>query len=541
MPPTDSYYVTTPIYYVNDRPHIGHVYTTTLADVLARWRRLRGEDVFFLTGTDEHAAKVVESAAKRGVSTQEWADRNAAEFERCFARLGIANSDFIRTSQERHKRRVREYVQALTGNGSVYLGEYEGWYDPGQEEYVTQTLAQEHDYKSPISGRPLVRRKEKNYFFRLSAFREPLLELLERGGEVDGCRFEVLPAARRNEIVERIRVAEDIPVSRDVVGSGLGDWCIRMPGDETQAVYVWIDALFNYLSAVDEPERRRYWAGGAVHLIAKDILWFHAAVWPAMLLALRRCPGYEWVGLPARVYAHSFWIAEGRKMSKSEGNFIDLEKLDGYVSTFSLDALRWFLVTQGPLGATDSDFAEAKFIEVYNADLANTLGNSFSRVSNMTARYFEGKTPAPASGPDPLAQEVARLVADHARAMDALKLGEAAQAALSIVAAVDLHIESTQPFKMAKDPALLPRVGEVLYRCAEALRIASVLLWPVMPGKCAEVWRRMGLGYAQRLEAGPPSADSTSCWTQWTAWGGLRSGDPIEKGDALFMRYQPAK
>ena len=202
------------------------------------------------------------------------------------------------------------------------------------------------------------------------------------------------PTARKNEIIERIRTAEDIPISRDVAGSGLGDWCIKVPGDDTHAIYVWIDALFNYLTTVDTDDRRKYWQAGAVHLIAKDILWFHAAIWPALLLALRKCKGYEWVNLPRLVYSHSFWISEGRKMSKSEGNFIDLEKLDQYIGTFSLDALRYFLASNGPLGTTDSDFAEKKFIETYNTDLANTVGNCFSRVVNMTGRYFDGKVAA---------------------------------------------------------------------------------------------------------------------------------------------------
>jgi methionyl-tRNA synthetase len=528
-----TFYVTTPIYYVNDRPHIGHVYTTTVADVLARYHRLRGDDVFFLTGVDEHAAKVSEAAAQRGLTAQQWADQNAAVFRDTFARLQFTHDDFVRTSEDRHKSRVQRYVQALLESGDVYAGEYEGWYDAGQEEYVTEAKAAEYGFKSPINGKPLIRKKERNYFFRLESYRDKVAEAI-RGGE-----FAVEPEARRNEILNRLAEAKDVPISR----TGTGGWGIPMPNDPEQTIYVWIDALFNYLTYVDTEDRRRYWEAGAVHLIAKDILWFHAAIWPAMLLALGKRPGYQWVRLPRMVYSHSFWISEGQKMSKSLGNFIDLEKLDHYVSTFSLDALRWFLATQGPMGTTDSDFAEAKFIETYNTDLANTLGNCFSRVCNMTGRYFQGQVPAKGSEP-PMDDELRAYLHTHSAQnlagecqseLAALHLDRGLGAAVRLVQAVDTYIEKTAPFKLAKDAARLPEVGTILYNCAEALRIASVLLWPVIPGKCEEIWRRLGLDYAQRMR----DAGGRGQLAQWCAWGGLKPGTPIHKGDALFPRYQP--
>ena len=531
----DRFYITTPIYYVNDRPHIGHVYTTTIADIVARYHRLRGEDVFFLTGTDEHATKVVDAAAERGISTQAWADRNAAEFEATFKRLGMTNNDFIRTSEARHVERVTQYVQQLIDSGDVYLGEYAGWYDAGQEEYVPENKAKEHDFKSPINGRPLVRKAEKNYFFRLSKYQDALLALLDKGEAVNGSTFDVQPTARKNEIISRIREGlNDVPMSR----SGMTDWGIDVPGSADdpsvgrQTVYVWIDALFNYLSTVDVEGRRDYWPAD-VHLIAKDILWFHAAIWPALLLALDK-------PLPKLVYSHSFWISEGQKMSKTLGNFIDLEKIDYYVETFSLDALRYFLATQGPMGTTDSDFAEAKFIEVYNTDLANTFGNSFSRVSNMTAKYFEGKVPAhgphvPAS--DDYAHAAEQCLRGYGEGLASLHLSTAIDAGMQLVRDVDSYIEKTAPFKLAKDPANLPQVGTILYNCAEALRIASLLLWPVIPGRCEELWRRMGLDYAEQMQrnAGRGRLD------EWVRWGLLKPGTSIEKGEALFPRYQPAK
>ncbi len=518
-----KFYITTPIYYVNDRPHIGHVYTTTVADVLARYHRMRGQEVFFLTGTDEHAAKVVDSAAQRGMTPQQWADQNALAFQETFAKLNIANDDFIRTTQDRHKVKVREYVQRLIATGDVYLGEYEGWYDAGQEEYLTESKAKEYEYKSPFNQKALVRKKEKNYFFKLSRFGNELLALLDSHPQF------VQPDARRNEVIGRIREGlNDVPISRQA-SEGAAAWGIKVPGDEAHVIYVWIDALFNYLSTVDDDARRKFWPAD-VHLIAKDILWFHAVIWPAMLMALK-------IELPRQVYAHSFWISEGQKMSKTLGNFIDLEKIDHYVATFGLDALRYFLASNGPMGTTDSDFAESKFIEVYNTDLANTLGNCFSRISNMTNRYFGGKLPA--SGPHVGASEeyssaAGDALARYTQAMDGARLSEAIAAALDLVRAVDSYIEKTQPFKLAKDPARMPEVGTILYHCAEAMRIASLLLWPVIPGKIEELWQRIGCGdYASKL-ANRGRGDLAA----WAQWGGLKPGTAIAQGEPLFPRYQ---
>ena len=529
----NTFYVSTPIYYVNDRPHIGHVYTTMVADVVARYHRLRGDDTFFLTGTDEHAAKVVDSAADNGVTPLEWADRNAEAFEQTFQRLGMTNDDFIRTTQDRHKSRVESYVKQLMDTGDVYLGEYEGWYDAGQEEYVPENKAKEYDYKSPINGKPLVRKTEKNYFFRLSAYGDALLQLLG-SGEV----FDVKPTARKNEVIARIRDGlNDVPISR----TGSGDWGIKVPGDDTHTIYVWIDALINYLSTVDTDDRRKYWPAD-VHFIAKDILWFHAVIWPAMLTALAKQPGYEWVKLPRLVYAHSFWISEGQKMSKTLGNFIDLEKIDHYVETFGLDALRYFLATQGPMGTTDSDFSESKFAETYNTDLANTFGNCVSRVTNMTGRYFDGKLPEPGEEPASAAEIehdriVEKGVRDYHKAMADLDLAQAADAAMGIVRSVDSYIEATQPFKLAKDKGQLPKVGTVLFNCAEQLRIASLLLWPFLPEKVEDFWRCSGKGpYAQALaDEGKGDLDT------WLEWGLSQPGTELTKGDPLFPRHQPPK
>ncbi len=518
------FYITTPIYYVNDRPHIGHVFSTTLVDVAARAHRLRGEEVFFLTGTDEHASKVSEAARERGLSNIEWANINAGAFRECFAAFRFSNDDFLRTTQERHIERVQHYMAHLLESGDLYKGDYEGWYDAGEEEYVPDARAEELDHKSPISGRPLVRRREENYFFRLSAFEDFLLERLR---ENPGC---VEPEARRNEVIGRIRDGlQDVPASR----SGSTDWGIPFPGDPEHTVYVWVDALFNYLSAVDTDERRHLWPAD-VHLIGKDILWFHAVIWPAVLEALRKRPGNEWIDLPRKVYAHGFWIREGQKMSKSLGNFIELEQLESYVERFDLDALRWFLITQGPLGASDADFTEARFIDVYNADLANTLGNCINRVTNMTGRYLDGRVAEPGDhGAAGELEAAAREAVERwGGALERFALADCARAGLALVRAVDAVIERTKPFQLAKDPEQAGTVGAILYDCAEALRIASLLLWPMLPQRIEVFWERLGARYAAELG---PGCD----FPEWVRWGGLEPGREIQSGDALFPRYQP--
>lgn len=516
MTQQQKYYVTTPIYYVNDRPHIGHIYTTTLADVMARYNRISGNDVFFLTGTDEHAAKVVDSAAANNMSPIEWADRNAAVFQSTFEKLGSSHSDFIRTSQERHKEKVLQYVKQLMDTGDVYTGQYEGWYDASQEEYVPENKASEYDFKSPITGKPLVRKTEQNYFFALSKYQQQLEQLL-----ADQPEF-VQPDSRRNETLNRIREGlNDIPISR----TGTEGWGITMPGDDTQTIYVWIDALFNYLTTVDTDERQDFWPAH-LHLIAKDILWFHAVIWPAILLALGK-------PLPKQIYAHSFWISEGQKMSKSLGNFIDLEKIDQYVEQYTLDGLRWFLATQGPLGSTDSDFAHQKFVEVYHADLANGIGNCASRVTNMIVRYFDGKLPEPDnSNPDDFAEHLIQTAKGTYTAVNALyekvAVSAANQAAMNLVSTIDGYIEQTQPFKLAKDPQKQTELATILYNCAESLRIASLCLYPVLSNKTPDLWSMLGVQY-------DPNRGNLE---EWCKWGLLKPGTSISKGTAMFPRVQ---
>ena len=537
----DTFYVTTPIYYVNDKPHLGHVYTTMVADVVARYHRLRGDDTFFLTGVDEHAAKVSEMAAARGVTPQQWADENAAEFRGTFEKLELTYDDFVRTSSDHHKQKVTEYVTALLASGDVYPGEYEGWYDAGQEEYVPENKAKESDHKSPVNGKPLIRKKEKNYFFALSKYRDAVLDHIEKNPTF------VQPDARRNEVVNRIKEAEDVPISR----TGSGGWGIPVPGDEEQTIYVWIDALFNYLTYTDRDDRRHYWQSGATHFIAKDILWFHAAIWPAILLALQKCDGYGWINLPKQIYTHSYWVSEtGEKMSKSLGNFLDPQAIDNYIAEFGLDALRYFLATRGPLGTTDTAFSPDLFIETYNADLANTFGNSVSRVTNMIGKYFDGVMPEPTFADQKLGVDYESELPTwgwhsdprrnrYHRGFAELNLyGVATNMPLLIIqASVDKYIENTRPFALAKEPGNMPEVGTILYNCLEALRIASVLLWPFIPAACEAFWGRIGCDYEAQMAAN----GGRGRLDVWARCGLLEPGTRVEKGEALFPRYQVEK
>jgi len=549
-------YITTPIYYVNDRPHIGHAYTTTLCDVWARAVRLRGRDVRFLTGTDEHGAKVEKSAAARGVTPKQLADENAAEFRRVLSLFQLTNDDFIRTTEPRHEQRVQALVKHLLDAGHVYLGEFEGWYDEGQEEYHTDTKAKELDFKSPVSGKPLVRAKEQNYYFRLSAFQKPLERFYS-----EHARF-VQPQARFNEVLGRVREGlQDVPITRTNF-----TWGIPFPGHPEHVIYVWIDALFNYVTALgigdgdplgagaergagaaassragaaaagtgaSSADLARFWPA-EYHIIGKEILWFHAVIWPALLMALE-------MPTPRCVYAHSFWISNGQKMSKSLGNFIDLATIEGYFATYGLDAWRWFMVTRGPLEATDADFRPDAFHETYTADLVNTVGNCASRVTAMMQKYFDGVMPEDVERGGEWPARVRDTVTAWEKAIDDFKLADAAGAAIGLLRQVDGFINATEPFKLAKDPAQKPRLAAILAQCAECVRVSGVLLAPLLPGKMVELAAALGqpaLATAASVPGVGTGRDGASTsFADLVAWGRLSPGTKLTKC-ALFPRVE---
>ncbi|MEE2912729.1 MAG: methionine--tRNA ligase [Planctomycetota bacterium] len=474
-----SRYITTPIYYVNDRPHIGHVYTTTLCDVYSRAMRQHG-DVFFLTGTDEHGIKVEQSAKERGLSPQALADENAAEFQSVMNTFNLSNDEFIRTTDPEHMSQVQSFVSTLLDQGDIYLGTFEGWYDEGQEEYHTETSAKEHKYISPISGKPLVRASEKNYYFKLSAYQEKIEDLFKAQPSF------VMPESRRNEVLGRLKEGlQDVPISRTNF-----TWGIPMPDDPNHVIYVWIDALFNYITALglgnqesDRFKARGHYWPATYHVVGKEILWFHAVIWPAILMALN-------LKLPACIYAHSFWISGGKKMSKSLGNFVDLQMIESIVDKYGMDAWRYFIVTQGPLGATDADFTEERFHEIYNAHLVNTVGNCCSRVTAMIEKYLDGDVPrckypirespnAPAS--TKLCNQSNSAVDAWLPHMKKFEIAQASELAMGLIRDVDVFINDTEPFILAKDENKREELKSILYQCLETLRIASNLLLPLMP------------------------------------------------------------
>ncbi len=515
---SDTYYVTTPIYYVNDAPHIGHAYTTVAADVLARFWRAAGRDVRFLTGTDEHGIKIVKAAAEKGMAPRELADSVVVHFKDLWRDLNISNDDFIRTSEARHERRVQAMVAALVERDEIYLGKYEGWYDEGQEEFVTEFAARENDYNSPINGRPLTRYGEPSYFFRLKRRVPALIEHIEANADF------IQPAARRNEVLSKLRMGvEDLSISRLL--ERLGGWGVPLPNDPAHSVYVWIDALSNYITALGMPaigddndgHAERYWPAD-VHLIGKDILWFHAVYWPCMLMALE-------IPLPKCVFAHGWWTSEGKKMSKSLGNFISREKIAELCGEYSVDVFRYYLLRTVAFGA-DGDFSHDDLRRRYNADLANGVGNLLSRTLQMIGNYFDGRVPPADDVPEAAGVRAAadRLADDAPGLMARCQFHLYLERALDVATETNRFIDATEPFRLAKDDAQRGRLGAILYACAEALRLALLYLHPVMPATAAR-----GLAQLARQADGRPLSESGR-------WGDLAAGTPVAKGAALFPR-----
>lgn len=512
-----KFYITTPIYYPNAEPHLGHVYTTLATDTIARYHRLAGDDTFFLTGTDEHGIKMVKTAEAAGTSARELVEKNVPIFQNLWVELGVGNDDFIRTTSERHVAAVRKIVQKLVETGDIYLGSYEGWYDEGQEEFVTETEAKNNDFKSAISGRPLVRYKEATYFFRLSKYAPRVLQHIEANPGF------VRPDSRRNEVISKLRGGvDDLSISRATL-----KWGIPLPHDPEHVVYVWIDALSNYITALgylsdDDSRFRRYWPAD-VHLIGKEIMWFHTVYWPAMLLAL----GVE---LPRQVFAHGWWTAEGKKMSKSMGNFIDLARLRAVNAAYGRDALRYYLLRAAPFGS-DLDWNDADFAKSYN-ELGNVVGNLLNRVLNMIGKYRSGQVPAVGertAGEDQLVEAPsAALAGELADAYGKLELQRAVTLPVELARAANAYIDATRPFTLAKDPSKSSRLDTVLNLSAQAVYGALVGLLPVLPEKAA-----LGLKQMNVDVTGKTLADLLSR--------PLPAGHQLGTGTPLFPKVEPAE
>ena len=500
------FYVTTPIYYVNDAPHIGHAYTTVIADAMARWHRLLGDETFFLTGTDEHGLKVQRAAEARGMTPKEWADVTAERFRDAWAQLAISNDDFIRTSEPRHHRAVQELLQRVYDNGHIELGTYEGLYCVACEAYYTPDELIDGEL-CPIHERPVERVKEDNWFFKLSRFQEPLLDwYAEHPGFVR-------PETKRNEALGFIRGGlEDFSISRSSI-----TWGVPIPWDPSQVTYVWFDALVNYLTAIgfgEDDERFASWWPASHHIIGKDILRFHCVYWPAMLLAAGLEP-------PQDVTVHGFLLVGGEKMSKTRLNQIAPADL---VEEFGVDGFRYHFLRDVPVGP-DGDFSYERMVDRYNGDLANNFGNLLSRVATVVGKKCGGTGPAPRAD-SPLAPVAAEAYEAAARAWDEFAPSQALEATWRLVRETNALLEATEPWKM--DPG--PEVEAVLGDALEALRIVSVLASPAIPAASEEAWRRIGL----------PGSPSDQRLPAAAAWGGYPGGLPVTKGAPLFPRLTPS-
>lgn len=471
------YYITTPIYYANASPHIGHAYTSIVADTSARWQRLRDREVFFLTGTDEHGQKVMRAAESRGLTPIEHCDRIAAEFAALWVRLDVAPDDFIRTTEPRHQSIVRACLQQLWDKGEIYSADYAGWYSTSEERFWTEDELV--DGRCPTSGGPVEWVTERNYFFKMSQWQERLLQWLELHPDA------IQPEFRRNEVLGFLKnPINDLCISRP---KSRMSWGIPLPFDEDYVAYVWFDALTNYISGAGylaDPDRfARLWPAD-VHLVGKDILTFHTVYWFTMLLA-------QGIEPPRQVYAHGWWLVEGRKMSKSIGNVVDPNLL---VDAYGPDAVRYFLLREIPLGL-DGEFSHTGFLHRYNSDLANDLGNLAHRALSMTQNWLGGRVPAagPAAGSDALLAGVSgRAVETFAACFDQLQLRQGLEALWELVAAGNKYLDSEAPWTLNKNGDT-ERLGTVLRNAMEVCRIAASHLSAVMPGKSAVLLRRLGL------------------------------------------------
>jgi methionyl-tRNA synthetase len=533
MPEPTAFYLTTPIYYVNDAPHIGHAYTTVAADMVTRWHRQRQEPVWFLTGTDEHGQKVLRTAESHGTTPQEWADRLVAQsWQPVLGLLDVANDDFIRTTQERHTTRVQAFIQDLYDKGEIYAGSYEGPYCVGCEEYklpgdlIPGTGEFEGQAVCAIHGRPVEMLSEQNYFFRMSEYTQRLLDFYEANPTF------VQPASARNEVIAFVRQGlQDLSISRNTF-----DWGVPIPWDSSHVLYVWFDALLNYATAIgygaDDPQEKerfaRTWPAD-VHLVGKDILRFHAVIWPAMLMAAG-------LDLPKQVFAHGWLLVGGEKMSKSKLTGIAPSQI---VDHFGSDAFRYYFLRAIPFGQ-DGSFSWEDLAARYNAELANGFGNLASRVAAMIGKYFDGALPQ-AGEPGPAEQALeavaAKAVADAEAAIDRLALHEAIGAVWTLVEATNGYLTEQAPWKVAKAEQDADgyrqggRLATILVTAAESLRALAVLLHPVTPQAAASLWQQLGADEPLGPLESQPVASAADL-------AGLPAGTRVTKGASLFPRLE---
>jgi methionyl-tRNA synthetase len=484
----NKFYITTPIYYVNSHPHLGHVYTTLIADTVSRYKRQRGFDTFFLTGTDEHGVNIERAAENASMPVKQHVDGVVNEFKNAFSHYNFTNDHWVRTTDEYHKEGMRQLWQLIKNNGYIYKAKYEGWYCGNCNEFYTESEARtqaDGTFTCPTHEIPLERIAEESYFFKLSAFQERLLELYNSNPGF------IRPEARRNEVMSFVRGGlKDISISRVSV-----KWGIPVPDDPEHTIYVWMEALANYITAIGfgndqfggRKHFEKYWPAD-LHLVGKDILRFHTVYWPAFLLAAG-------LDVPKSVFAHGMWLSGGRKMSKTLGNVIDLSVLQKY---FQTDAVRYFCLREMVFGQ-DSDFTYEALTDRVNGDLASGLGNLASRTLTMVNNYCSGQIPAPGNGPKELIAQaegvrksVIQAIAEFDREFDQYNFSRGLEAAWAAIAQVDKFISDTKPWDLAKKPEGREALNLILHTAAETLRHLTVLLVPVLPESTQAIWVQLG-------------------------------------------------
>lgn len=509
------FYITTPIYYPSAKLHIGHAYCTTIADAIARFHRLEGDDVFFLTGSDEHGLKIQQKAEEAGVTPIEYTDKIVAGFQNLWKRLSISNDDFIRTTQKRHERVVQEIFRRIYAKGDIYKGEYKGLYCTPCESYWTEHQLDENGC-CPDCHRPVQEVAEEAYFFKMSKYQDRVLQYIE-----DHPDF-IQPVSRRNEMINFIKQGlDDLCISRTSF-----NWGIPVPIDPKHVIYVWFDALTNYLTPIgylDDPEKfHKYWPAD-LHLVGKEIVRFHTIIWPCILMALD-------LPLPKKVYGHGWLIVDGDKMSKSKGNVVDPI---GLIDEFGADAIRYFLLREINLGQ-DGNFSRDALIGRINSDLANDLGNLLHRTLSMTLKFQGGVVKAPAGESDvdrSLKEDARETVAFFEQNMEEMQLSLTIKKVWAFISRANKYIDETAPWALAKDPAKKQELANVLYNLTEALRVISVLISPFMPTTAVRIWQQLGL-----------AQDFASVRTEdIEQWGGVPAGLHVGTPEQLFPRIEVEK
>lgn len=509
------FYITTPIYYPSAKLHIGHAYCTTIADAIARFHRLEGDDVFFLTGSDEHGLKIQQKAEEAGVTPIEYTDKIVAGFQNLWKRLSISNDDFIRTTQKRHERVVQEIFRRIYAKGDIYKGEYKGLYCTPCESYWTEHQLDENGC-CPDCHRPVQEVAEEAYFFKMSKYQDRVLQYIEEHPDF------IQPVSRRNEMINFIKQGlDDLCISRTSF-----NWGIPVPIDPKHVIYVWFDALTNYLTPIgylDNPEMfQKYWPAD-LHLVGKEIVRFHTIIWPCILMALD-------LPLPKKVYGHGWLIVDGDKMSKSKGNVVDPI---GLIDEFGADAIRYFLLREINLGQ-DGNFSRDALIGRINSDLANDLGNLLHRTLSMTLKFQDGVVAAPAGESDvdrALKAEARETVAFFEKNMEDMQLSLTIKKVWAFISRANKYIDETAPWALAKDPAKKQELANVLYNLTEALRVISVLISPFMPTTAVRIWQQLGL-----------AQDFASVRTEdIEQWGGVPAGLHVGTPEQLFPRIEVEK